>query len=696
MQIENSNENTHDDLSNKKSNVCSVNQSNEIFITHNEQETSYRLFKGKEYFLNSDYFKICLKNEANVSHEQLFFKYPIGIFETYKENMIECLKYYECLAKSFKELIFLSDKQTDYLIKQDNVKKLNFILEKFKDNIGVFFINREPTLKEKTLVVYGLKNFLIKDKRGGYRLGFSYNNQYQSFAINLKDHSELLQHIDSNQLKEETRIPFLEEYFMNNNYVFKNEAHQVLCAGRSKKLYPSDNKQGLFSDLFELKGKLESVSDLLEKKFNQILTIANDMEIKLNHLIDFGQIICPEIGEKIKSCLKEFSKAEWEFPLDENFLFQMKSVQKKLVHLIDECLENEEAVAFISKLVVMLDFNSSLENSEEALLPFLQFQIGIKFLNSNAPKAFEWFKRASESNYSDAINAVGKCYENGNGIEKNYLRAVISYEAEMKNGDKSGIAKESIENLKINLSDPLSSKQIGRWYALEKRPDEALFWLKKAASFGANNLNYLFGNVSEQSKKYQIAFNYFFEALNDKDDDDVKRALNSIEDLERKFSSEINIEIEEMLLIADCYKKHKDSVKHAKWVIRAAKNNSTKAVRSLKEMIGKNEFKEAQLLVGQFFESTNDFEKAMKCYKKINQFDQADEKIKEPWNYDNDNENIFDEIMYQLNYSINPHFDVPYLPIKKMKPTSIFYQSGIEYSLKNKSENIKVGLKQNF
>ena len=63
-------------------------------------------------------------------------------------------------------------------------------------------------------------------------------------------------------------------------------------------------------------------------------------------------------------------------------------------------------------------------------------------------KAFEWYKKSAEQEYSDAQNNLGLCYENGTGTEKDLERAFYWYEKALENGCQE--AKERLNNLLLN------------------------------------------------------------------------------------------------------------------------------------------------------------------------------------------------------------------------------------------------------
>ena len=58
-----------------------------------------------------------------------------------------------------------------------------------------------------------------------------------------------------------------------------------------------------------------------------------------------------------------------------------------------------------------------------------QYALGWCYANGNGveknySEAVKWYRKAAEQGYADAQYALGWCYENGNGVEKNYSEIV--------------------------------------------------------------------------------------------------------------------------------------------------------------------------------------------------------------------------------------------------------------------------------
>lgn len=78
-------------------------------------------------------------------------------------------------------------------------------------------------------------------------------------------------------------------------------------------------------------------------------------------------------------------------------------------------------------------WNDAVKKKEEAAL----YQLASLYLNIQTEeaqiKAFEWYKESAKQGYTDAMFAIGNCYEFGNGIRKNYAQACRWYKTAESN-----------------------------------------------------------------------------------------------------------------------------------------------------------------------------------------------------------------------------------------------------------------------
>lgn len=94
-------------------------------------------------------------------------------------------------------------------------------------------------------------------------------------------------------------------------------------------------------------------------------------------------------------------------------------------------------------------------------------------------KSFGWFSKAAENNFADAQYMVGKCFEEGIGVEKNLNQAFVWYKKSAENGS------------------PYSQNRISIFYwegsIVEKSYEESFNWDLKAAKQGLLVAHYNIG-----------------------------------------------------------------------------------------------------------------------------------------------------------------------------------------------------------
>ena len=131
--------------------------------------------------------------------------------------------------------------------------------------------------------------------------------------------------------------------------------------------------------------------------------------------------------------------------------------------------------------------------------------LGLYFMNGTAlprdpEKAFTLFKAAAERGESNAAHNVGRCYFDGDGVEKNYVEAKNWFSKAYDLGDKS----DKVVNLywransfiNAEKGDAEAQWRVGNFYKygeyVEKDLVEAVKWYRKSAEQGdATGQNYL-------------------------------------------------------------------------------------------------------------------------------------------------------------------------------------------------------------
>ncbi len=150
----------------------------------------------------------------------------------------------------------------------------------------------------------------------------------------------------------------------------------------------------------------------------------------------------------------------------------------------------------------------ALKGSPEAQLELYHFYRKGEGVKKDDKKAFEWIKKCSDQNYPNGLVALGYCYIEGIGIEKNPFKAKECYERAIEIGD--------LDSAYFNL---------GAWYeTYEKNMENASLYYEKAsernngaAAFRlANYYLYLakYQNEKEKTKYFEsLAFKYFKKAV---------------------------------------------------------------------------------------------------------------------------------------------------------------------------------------
>ena len=295
--------------------------------------------------------------------------------------------------------------------------------------------------------------------------------------------------------------------------------------------------------------------------------------------------------------------------------------------------------------------------------------------------------RASDAGSIELELHWAKCYEDGLGIQQNFLLAIQNYEIEITRNDLTGYARESISRLKEQEMEKEVLKEIGTWYASIKSK-EAAFWLNRASDAGSIELDYYYGLLYFDSKQFDHAMTCFLTSLNF----DPVQSLKAIDVLEHELSmnaelnSKIYFDIASAMNIGEAHLIHGNIYNAAFWFIKVAKLGSLKAKRRLREMVGKKLYKSALYIIGEYFEEIKENEVAMKCYKRSNPINDDEDDIEiSPWEY-KDADELDDGYISPENIDFQYHSE-SYLPLEMQKPITTFFQSSIQYILESKQKD---------
>ena len=159
---------------------------------------------------------------------------------------------------------------------------------------------------------------------------------------------------------------------------------------------------------------------------------------------------------------------------------------------------------------------------------------GMKYYdNDDYSQAFKLFKQGAELGYDDAMNSLGACYYNGEGVEKDFSQAVSWYRkaADLGNSDAMfnlGVCYYEGEGVYKNLK-------------------QAISWYRKAADLGndyaMNSLGDCYYEGEGVEKDYNQAVSWYRKAA-DLDNDDAMNSLGDCyyegEGVEKDFSQAVS------------------------------------------------------------------------------------------------------------------------------------------------------------
>ncbi len=171
-------------------------------------------------------------------------------------------------------------------------------------------------------------------------------------------------------------------------------------------------------------------------------------------------------------------------------------------------------------------------------------------VESDYVKAGYWYKKAAEKGNIKAQTAIGSLYEDGKGVEKNYAEAIYWYKKAAEQGDVKvqiylGILYYMGKSIDKDYSqaafwfkkaaeqgDALAQRQIGIMYmngeGVKNDYAQAAFWFKKAAEQGdkiaQNNLGNLYRNGNGVTKDYTQAV-YWYKKSAEQGNDNAQASM---------------------------------------------------------------------------------------------------------------------------------------------------------------------------
>ena len=252
-----------------------------------------------------------------------------------------------------------------------------------------------------------------------------------------------------------------------------------------------------------------------------------------------------------------------------------------------------EAARWYSKALESLDDNSiTVELDMEGLRTNaeLLFWIGESYyygdgINKNYPKAFHWYKKASDLGYSDAQFSLGIMLENGEGVEEDYKEAVKYYYLSAKQHNSNAL--EAINNLgDQEVIDALYYLGELFFYGKGVRQDysEAIKWYKKAADLGHLEAICKLGEIYEKGKGVQQNFSkaaaYYRKAVELGNGVALKK-LQELADNKKNIDAQYNLG--EMYFYASGVDMDYDEA--IRWFKMAAKQGYKPAISVLNEMV---------------------------------------------------------------------------------------------------------------
>ena len=426
----------------------------------------YRMFPAKDFNPLGSNFYLQI-----VFMSKLFYVYYP--FKGLKENMetyTQKLKDFDKCTLHMKNVFELSDAQILDLINQ-NEENLEMSLKNLIQEVGVFLMKDDPTILEKKKAKDGSKIFFVKNKTKRYiEIGFSHEGNYMQIKLTK---SKLIKELEKIYKKSYSKIcseDFM-AYLIQNDLIYELEPDNKLYSCTNRKMQLRTSESGLFNQLMQTKTNFQLVLDTFKELFLSLEKSENLLKNKIQFLQDLIDMIYIDTNSKKKVNFKNIISEKKEYPLSVNYEKEIRYIVNNIIEILQSQMENYEQNFMLAKLTVYLRGDNNLEK-----LPQLDFEIGIKKSLINHKDAFEKFAGSAKSNYSISINALAKCYEDGLGIQQNFLLAIQNYEIEITRNDLTGYARESISRLKEQEMEKEVLKEIGSWYASIKSK-EAAFWL---------------------------------------------------------------------------------------------------------------------------------------------------------------------------------------------------------------------------
>ncbi len=214
------------------------------------------------------------------------------------------------------------------------------------------------------------------------------------------------------------------------------------------------------------------------------------------------------------------------------------------------------------------------------------YYTGYEGIDRSYTSALEWFQKSADKNNPDSIYSLGIMHENGEGVNKDYVKSVDFYKKAFD------LYKISAEN-----GDSNAEFKLGEMYfkgrGIDKDVNKAIEYYKKSAEKDNIKAIEFLGNIYYKGEKgikkdYKLAIEYFNKLL--KSENKYVFSETELDDIEYN--------------VGDCYYRIKDYKEALKIFKKLAEKDNPKALCSLGDM-----YKLGNLV-------EQDYKKAFELYKK--------------------------------------------------------------------------------
>ena len=202
----------------------------------------------------------------------------------------------------------------------------------------------------------------------------------------------------------------------------------------------------------------------------------------------------------------------------------------------------------------------------------VQYSIGNKYYKKQEyKKAFEWLEKSSQQDNSKAQNLLGKLYENGFEIEKDYEKSYEWYSKSANQGNEEA-QKSAIKVLKelAQQGNPNYQYELGKLYengfGIEKDYEKSYEWYSKSAKQGNKEaekssievlktlalqgeskyqyeLGTMYENGFEVEKDYEKAYEWYSKSANQGNEEAQKSAIKILKELAQQGLTDYQYEL---------------------------------------------------------------------------------------------------------------------------------------------------------